>query len=322
MSWWSYLLYKLFAMVFRALVRLQYRGLPTVPPDEVYQIPSRDTGRTIKAHVYRSSSASSTSATKPAPVLINLHGSGFLIPLHGSDGPFCRQISQQTAYTVLDVQYRLSPEHPFPAALHDVEDVVNWVLRPNNDDGNYHFDPSRIALSGFSAGANLALAVASASAAIPQHAIHCVIAFYPPLDLYTPPSAKSAPDPTGKPIPPAIAWLFDRCYIPAGVDARDPRISPHYSSEPAQLERFPDRLLLITAARDGLALEAEALAARLRQLPPSSSSSSSSSRPRDLVCERMHACDHGWDKSAKPGSIQADARDKAYAMAVAMLSRS
>lgn len=233
-----------------------------------------------------------------------------MIPLHGSDGPFCRQISQETSYTVLDVQYRLAPEHPFPAALQDVEDVVNWVLQQED-----RFDTSRLALSGFSAGANLALAVASASAAIPERAIQCVIAFYPPLDLYTPSSAKSAPDPTGKPIPPAIASIFDRCYIPAGVDARDPRISPQYQT---QLERFPDRLLLVTAARDALALEAEALATRMRQYQAASSSSPG----HEVVCQRMHGCDHGWDKAAKPGSIEADARDKAYAMAVAMLSRS
>lgn len=307
MSWWSYLCYKLFAMILRALVRLQLRGLITVPPSqEVYHIPSRETGRTIKAHVYRS-----TRAPKPSPVLINLHGSGFIIPMHGSDGPFCRQISRETSYTVLDVQYRLSPEHPFPAAFHDVEDVVNWVRTSTSSRRKDppEFDASRIALSGFSAGGNLAVAAASASTRIPQQAIHCVIAFYPPLDLSTPPSAKSAPDPTGKPIPSAIAWIFDRCYIPAAVDARDPRISPHYNS---QLQRFPDRLLLVTAARDGLALEAESLAARLRQQLPG----------RDVVCERMHGCDHGWDKSAKDGSIEADARDKVYAMAVAMLSRS
>lgn len=186
------------------------------------------------------------------------------------------------------------------------EDVVNWV-RTASSTSKGEFDAARIALSGFSAGGNLAVAAASSSTLIPQDAIHCVIAFYPPLDLNTPPSAKSAPDPTGKPIHPAIAWIFDRCYIPAGVDARDPRISPHYNN---QLERFPDRLLLVTAARDGLALEAESLAARLRQLPG-----------REVVCERMHGCDHGWDKTAKEGSIEADARDKAYAMAVAMLSR-
>lgn len=295
MSWFAYLLLKLLATVVRAFARFQFRRLATVPPTVVYHIPSREAGRTIKAHVYRS-----PSAPKPSPVLINFHGSGFLIPMHGSDGPFCRQISQETEYSVLDVQYRLAPEHPFPAALNDVEDVVNWVRTRTHGE----FDPSRVALSGFSAGANLALA--ASSTLFTRDTFRCILGFYPPLDLNAPASAKVAPDPTGKPIPPAVAWVFDACYIPAAVDARDPRISPHYN----QPERFPDRILLVTAARDRLAVEAESLAARIGQLPG-----------REVVCQRMHGCDHGWDKTAKGGTVEGDAREKAYAMAVAMLSR-
>ena len=298
MSWFTYLFFKLVAVVFRALVRLCFRGFATVPPTDVYRIPSREAGRTIKAHVYRS-----PSAPKPSPVLINFHGSGFLIPMHGSDGSFCRQISQETEYTVLDVQYRLAPEHPFPAALNDVEDVVNWVRTgPPSIDGE--FDPSRLALSGFSAGGNLAMA--ASSTLFPRDAFRCVLGFYPPFDLNTPPSAKMAPDSTGKPIPPAVAWVFNASYIPAAVDARDPRISPYYN----QPERFPDRILLVTAARDTLALEAESLAARIGQLPG-----------REVVCQRMQGCSHAWDKTAQEGTVEGDAREKAYAMAVAMLSR-
>lgn len=294
MSWLTYVWYKLFAVLVRAVMRYLSRTRITAPADNVYRIPSREAGRTIKAHVYRS-----LSVAKRSPVLINFHGSGFLLPLHGSDGPFCRQISRETEYTVLDVQYRLAPEHPFPAALNDVEDVVNWVLRQPTD-----FDLTKVAISGFSAGGNLALA--ASSTIFPRDTFRAALAFYPVLDMYTKSSSKVSPDPKGKPIPPAIAGMFDRCYIPSQLDARDPRISPAYSSP----DRFPDRILIVTAAGDNLAGEGEALAARIDKLPG-----------RQVVCQRMQGCNHGWDKKAPEGTMAGDAKEKAYAMAVAMLWR-
>ncbi|KAF7587748.1 hypothetical protein BBP40_006793 [Aspergillus hancockii] len=288
----TYLYYKTVAVLIRALAS---RGKhPISSPNNVILIRSRDAARTIKAHVYRSASA-----PNPAPVLINFHGSGFLIPMHGSDDEFCRQVSRETGYTVLDIQYRLAPEHPFPAALHDAEDAVNWILQRPEE-----FDLSRLAISGFSAGGNLALALSSNL--FPREMFRSLLAFYPPVDLYTEPGSKTPPDPAGKPLPAALARIFDRCYIPTSYDARDPRISPYY----AQADRFPDRILMVTAAYDSLASEAEALAAKIGKEPG-----------REVVSHRMQGCNHGWDKKALSGTIQGDAKEKAYALAVAMLLR-
>ncbi|PIG82375.1 esterase/lipase [Aspergillus arachidicola] len=173
------------------------RGKHTISnPDDVVYIQSREAARTIKAHVYRSASA-----PNPTPILINFHGSGFMIPMHGSDDEFCRQVSRETGYTVLDIQYRLAPENPFPAALHDAEDAVNWVLqRPEK------FDTSRLAISGFSAGGNLALALSSS--VFPRGTFRSLLAFYPPVDLYTEPGLKTPPDPAGKPLPAALARVL------------------------------------------------------------------------------------------------------------------
>ncbi|KAF9889880.1 hypothetical protein FE257_006970 [Aspergillus nanangensis] len=296
MSIFTYLLrvcYKFFAVVIRIIATRGMR-LRAVKPDDVYQIPSRNSNRSIKAHVYRPTTASS-----PSPVLVNFHGSGFIIPMHGSDHEFCRKISHETGYTVLDVQYRLAPENPFPAAFHDAEDAVNWVLqRPEQ------FDLSRVAISGFSAGGNLALGISSSL--FPRETFRSVLAFYPVTDLYTDSGLKSSPDPAGKPIPAVIARFFNRCYIPSTYDARDPRISPSYAAP----ERFPDRLLMLTAAGDDLAREAEGLAAQISKAPG-----------REVVVQRMQGCNHAWDKKATTGSIEGDAKEKAYDMAVAMLSR-
>ncbi|EAW09316.1 putative esterase/lipase [Aspergillus clavatus NRRL 1] len=294
MSSLIYVYRKILAVLIRAIATRGKR-IPATP-DGLLQIKSREAGRSIKTHVYQ---PPGTAVSSPAPVLVNFHGSGFLIPLHGSDDEFCRQISRETGYTVLDVQYRLAPEHPFPAALHDVEDAVNWVLQQPDK-----FDLSRVAVSGFSAGGNLALAASCAS--FPRETFRSVLAFYPPLDLYTDPGSKSPPDPAGKPLPTLVTRFFNKCYIPSPLDARDPRISPCF----AHADRFPNRVLIVTAAGDNLAVEAEKLAAQIEMLPD-----------RQVVSQRMQGCNHAWDKKAPPETIQGDAKDKAYAMAVAMLLR-
>lgn len=154
------------------------------------------------------------------------HASGFVIPAHGTDEPFCRYIVKHTDYTVLDVQYRLAPEHPFPAALHDIEDAIRWVCRQSET-----FDFSRFSLSGFSAGANLTLAAAATSETGSPHGqdkqtFRSVVSFYPGLDSLVDPGSGTAPDASGRPLPMIISRLFRRCYMQGQVDPRDPRVCP------------------------------------------------------------------------------------------------
>lgn len=269
-------------------------GRPVPTPDEVLQIPSRDSGRTITAHVYHSASA----APGPKPVLLNFHGSGFILPQHGSDVEFCQRVSRSTKYTVIDCSYQMAPENPFPAALNDVEDAVNYILsRPEE------YDASHFSIGGFSAGGNLSLA--ASACLFPSDTFRSLIAFYPVLDLSTPGKFKVAPNPNGTPIPAPLGRLFNICYVPSTVDKRDPRISPRF----AELERFPRRMLMITADCDTLAPEAEEFAVRLQEL-----------QGRHVVSERMESCNHGWDKHtrAKPAEIQA--KERAYGLAIDMLN--
>jgi acetyl esterase len=94
--------------------------------------------------------------TKPgAPAILFIHGGAF-IDL-GVD--FCdnvqRGLAQRTGYVVVGLSYRLAPEHPFPAGLHDCADVLQWMhdTRPGG------LDPQRIAVGGESAGGNLTVAL-------------------------------------------------------------------------------------------------------------------------------------------------------------------
>lgn len=267
---------------------------PRANPDSVFYIPSRDASRTIKAHIYR---PINTQARLPTPVLFNFHGSGFVLPLHGSDDVYCRYVSSNTSFTVMDIQYRLSPEQPFPAALHDVEDVVRYVQsRPSE------YDSSRLCISGFSAGANLSLA--ASSMILPRNTFRSAVAFYPPANLATQPETKSPPDVTGNRMPFWMSRVFDGSYF-QGNNPRDPRISPYYS--PA--ENFPNNILIVTPAQDYLADEGADLALRIKKECPD----------KHVISLRIEGCGHSWDKMAPTGSLREIERERAYAEAVAML---
>jgi acetyl esterase len=94
-----------------------------------------------------------------APAILFIHGGGFVD--FGVD--FCdnvqRGLAARTGYVVVGLSYRLAPEHPFPAALEDCQDVLRWMAesRPAG------LDPARIAVGGESAGGNLTVALALSS---------------------------------------------------------------------------------------------------------------------------------------------------------------
>jgi acetyl esterase len=111
-------------------------------------------GGPIPARVY-----TRPDAQPNAPAILFIHGGGFV------DGgvDFCdnvqRGLAARTGYVVVGLSYRLAPEHPFPAALEDCEDVLRWMVQSKPAG----LDPQRIAVGGESAGGNLTVALALSS---------------------------------------------------------------------------------------------------------------------------------------------------------------
>ncbi|KAJ5582638.1 hypothetical protein N7535_001258 [Penicillium sp. DV-2018c] len=271
-------------------------------PDEVAFIPARDNGRTIKIHIYK------PAIEGPIPVVINFCGSGFVLETFSGDDEYCRFVADKSNYTVIDVQYRLAPEHPFPAAFHDAEDVVTWVRSQPE-----RFDLSLLSLSGFSAGANIALTVSSSSELFPQtegkSIFHTVISFYGPMDMSLKTPKKPQADPSNwimRKIFPPFSHLCHKCLNRGQVDPKDPRLSPLL----ADPRTFPDNTLIITAAQDPFAIEAEKFSDMLNKTDGKYS-----------VCRRMENCAHGWDKEAAEGTLQCEAKMEAYELAAEMLRR-
>ncbi|MFO1324307.1 MAG: alpha/beta hydrolase [Burkholderiales bacterium] len=92
-------------------------------------------------------------AYRPLPVLVWLHGGGHVVGSLASYDPLCRQLALQSDSIVVSVDYRLAPEHRFPAGVDDSIAALNWAAANAADFGG---DAARIAVGGDSAGGNLA----------------------------------------------------------------------------------------------------------------------------------------------------------------------
>ncbi|PVI00995.1 putative carboxylesterase [Periconia macrospinosa] len=292
-----YLRLKLLVSFIRLTAKL-LTPIPTPNPDSILRIPSRDNRRIIKAHLYKPSTEHAGNKASH-PVLINFYGSGFALPLHGADDGFCRLVATVTSYAVLDVEYRLGPEDPFPAAVNDVEDAVKYVLnRPEE------YKTSQVSVSGFSSGGTLALI---APTLFPPGTFQSVIAFYPATDLAMDPGLRKPPALNAKPRSPFWTRIFRDAYI-GEMDPRDPRISPAY----ADMSNYPTNMVVVTGDLDSSAVEAEELAERAKTEGIASS--------RNVIVRRMKGCGHGFDKK-NTDRVCVQARDEAYGLAVDMLKK-
>ncbi|WP_179300905.1 alpha/beta hydrolase [Rhodococcus sp. ACPA4] len=108
-------------------------------------------GAGLTVRVYRAPEAAS-----PEPVVLYFHGGGFICGGIEPEHEFCLSLAKESAATVVSVDYRLAPEHPYPAALDDAYVTLAWVVDQADRLG---VDPDRLAVAGSSAGATLAAAL-------------------------------------------------------------------------------------------------------------------------------------------------------------------
>jgi len=107
-------------------------------------------GGSIGLRVYRPD-------TEDPPALVFYHGGGWTLGTFDSADDICREIADRAGCLVASVDYRLAPEHPFPAAVDDAMAALEWVA---DHAGSFGADPGRLGLAGTSAGGNLAAATA------------------------------------------------------------------------------------------------------------------------------------------------------------------
>jgi len=191
------------------------------------------------------------------PLLVFLHGGGFVLGDLETHDPACRLLCRHAGLHVLSVDYRLAPEHPFPAALEDSIAAFAWAHAHAHELGA---DPARIAVGGDSAGGNLSAALSQLAVREGTPAPALQLLLYPAVDR-TVSRASMERFAEGFFLTRAdIAWFHNHYTSASGVDHSDPRLSPLKSRE---LSGLPPALV-ITAGFDPLRDEGEAYAAALQ----------------------------------------------------------
>jgi len=192
---------------------------------------------------------------EPCPIMLYFHGGGYVKGGIEESDAFCRNLARVTRYMVLSIDYRLAPEHRFPAALDDAVAATIWAGAHAVDLGGA---PDPIVLCGESAGGNLAAVTCLRLRSNPRVAIRYQVLLQPVVDFTL--SFPSIAMPSTECLVPRedLAWYY-RTYRSDQCDPRDPRVSPIYAQD---LSRLPPALI-IAAEYDTLRDEAEAYAERL-----------------------------------------------------------
>lgn len=135
------------------------RTKPSLPPGGIPPVPVGSTREfQVGAFQLRAYTPTGECDARGWPVLIWYHGGGWAIGGLDDNKDFCTFLCQESKCVVVTVDYRLAPEHPFPAAVNDSVDALRWVCSSPPELGS--IDASRIAVGGTSAGANLAIVAA------------------------------------------------------------------------------------------------------------------------------------------------------------------
>lgn len=189
------------------------------------------------------------------PVAAFFHGGGFIAGDLDTHDPLCRELAAASRTLLLAVDYRLAPEHPFPAGLEDAYDATVWLAGAAAELGA---DPHRLAVAGDSAGANLATGVAMLARAPGGPAIAFQLLLYPKLDFVNEYPSHAENREVG--IPRQLSAFFDDCYLPDHGRRADPLASPALTTDLADMPPG----LIVAADADTLRDEAEAYGHALR----------------------------------------------------------
>jgi acetyl esterase len=212
-------------------------------------------------------------------VLLYFHGGGWTFCGIESHDPVCRTLSAIARCAVVSVDYRLSPEHRFPAALDDCYAVLRWARRQARE---MDFDTGRMSVGGDSAGGNLAAAVTLRARSRRVPLVHQLLV-YPVLDYFEPGTKSYRTNAEGYVLTRAAMVRFWGNYLGSRRDVANPLVCPLRCPD---LSGLPPALIL-TAEFDPLRDEAAKYGCRLRE----------AGVPARVVCYR--GAIHGfWNMSA------------------------
>lgn len=197
-------------------------------------------------------------ANRP-PILLYLHGGGWALGSIASYDSLTRALANKTGAMVISADYRLAPEHPFPAALEDAHLVLEWIARNATVIGG---DEQRLAVAGDSAGANLATIVALRAR---KEGIPVVFQalFYPSTHIAQTDTTSYKQYGHGHWLTTRSIQAFREFYLPNKLQWESPEVSPLLTPD-SDLALMPPALVM-TCGCDPLRDEGEAYANKLRR---------------------------------------------------------
>ena len=198
-----------------------------------------------------------TPGSATGAAIVYYHGGGWVIGGLDTHDPTCRALANAAGTTVISVDYRLAPEHKYPAAAEDCYAALRWVAEYGREIG---IDPSRLAVAGDSAGGNLAAVTALLARERRGPALRFQLLIYPVTDRrFDTPSYRDNAEGyflTTK----QMQWFWNH-YLERADQGDEASASPMRAKDLAGLPPA----LVITAEYDPLRDEGEAYAARLRE---------------------------------------------------------
>jgi acetyl esterase len=208
----------------------------------------------IPARVYTPLNLRKTSGL--APCLVFFHGGGWVIGDLDSHDVACRKLADEGQLVVISIDYRLAPEHKFPAAVDDAIAATQWIAGHAKQLG---IDASRLTVGGDSAGGNLAAVVALSARDGNGPDIAGQVLIYPATDFAMTHPSHREPETSILLTHAVIRWFRDH-YLNGAADTEDWRASP------ARAETFAGLppAYVLTAGADPLRDEGDEYAARLK----------------------------------------------------------
>ncbi|RDW88208.1 hypothetical protein BP6252_00240 [Coleophoma cylindrospora] len=250
------------------------------------------------------------------PCILNFHGGGFVLGTGVDDERWARSCTELLGAVVISVEYRLAPEYPFPTAVQDGVDALEYVREHSAELG---IDENLIFTSGFSAGGNLAISVpmmasdlrrergergtekasgsddhAEGSKELPL--VAGVISFYPGLNSIPTRDQKACRmrNPA-KRMPKILSNLFDPSYkYPATLDQGHPYLSPGVASDELLARALPRDIWLLGCQDDMLYEEGRVFAERLGK------KREEGGLEKEVRYRCVEDTVHAWDKSPNP----------------------
>jgi len=224
-----------------------------VPVASTTEVPmGRADGSALLARLYR---PLASGFDEPLPLLVYFHGGGWCVGDVESYDVLCRELANGSGCAVLSVDYRLAPEHPFPAALDDAVFAAEWAADHADSLG---VDPARIALGGDSAGGNLAIGACLIMRARRTVDAQFMLLIYPCTEVLSERRSRERYGDGYFLDRESLEWFFSR-YLPGG-EHHDWRVSPMRA---ASLGGLPP-ILMVTAECDPLVDDCVAFVQRVR----------------------------------------------------------